>query len=92
MTNEAAMIWPPAAYIHRELKARGWTVQELAEAVNYGPSFFDNVLKCRKMTEWDARTLASAFDTSPELWLNLDKRWRDALESGEYVLVKEGQL
>jgi plasmid maintenance system antidote protein VapI len=83
-----AEIWPPRHFVEELMEQRGWTLKDLADEVGYGVKFFDYVMKCEPLREWDCRTLALAFGTSWEYWRNLDRGFRQALSSGQYHLLR----
>lgn len=80
---KVAEAFHPSEYIADELKARGWSVRDLAEAM---PG--DTEENHCAMTLYlavgpdnpglrigDANDLAAAFGTSADLWLNLERTW-----------------
>ncbi len=68
---------PPGAILKRELKARGWTQQDLAMMLDRPPQLVSEIIRGKKrITERTALELAEVFGTSPELWLNLESRYR----------------
>lgn len=83
MTNTIAP--HPSVYIKGELKARGWTLEQLAQRMpgtltinalslyiylEAGPTHTN----CR-LGEETAQALGQAFDVAPELFLNLEAAW-----------------
>ena len=68
---------PPGAILKRELKARGWTQRDLAMMLDRPPQLISEIVRGKKrITERTALELAEVFGTSPELWLNLESRYR----------------
>jgi plasmid maintenance system antidote protein VapI len=74
----------PIEYINEELKARGWDGPKLYEMmgknINLNMAEID-FLSLKNpaiyLGEGTAKKLSKAFGTSYELWLNLDKAWRE---------------
>lgn len=72
-----ARVVPPGQIIERELNARGWTQKDLAEIMGRPPQAINEIVRARKrITPETAYQLAEAFGTSPELWINLEARYR----------------
>lgn len=68
---------PPGQIIQRELDARGWTQKDLAEIMGRPPQAINEIVRTRKrITPETAHQLAEALGTSPELWINLESRYR----------------
>jgi len=68
---------PPGRIIERELDARGWTQKDLAEIMGRPPQAINEIIRARKrITPETAHQLAEAFGTSPELWINLEAKYR----------------
>ncbi len=62
------------AILKRELKARGWTEQELSRRIGRSPQVIREIIRGKmRITERLALELAEVFGTSAELWLNLGK-------------------
>ena len=83
MTGTRAAAFPPSEYVRDELEERGWSVADLAEAmgqpVRVGAEMLD---KRTAITTETARALSEALGTTPEVWLNLQTRYRLHWESG----------
>lgn len=83
-TREPAEAFCPADFIWDEMKARDWSINELARRMGGDPV----VNVCALELGWFARQkglligpemaaqLARAFGTSAELWLNMDAAWQ----------------
>jgi HTH-type transcriptional regulator/antitoxin HigA len=72
-----ARVVPPGRIIERELDARGWTQKDLAEIMGRPPQAINEIVRARKrITPETAYQLAEAFGTSPELWINLEAKYR----------------
>jgi HTH-type transcriptional regulator/antitoxin HigA len=79
-----ARIVPPGRIIERELEARGWTQKDLAEIMGRPPQAINEIVRGRKrITPETAHQLAEAFGTSPEVWINLESRYRLQLAGEE---------
>lgn len=78
MTNrKPAEVFPPGEFIRDELVARGWKQADLAEILNRPLPVVHGILSGKTgITPETARGLAAAFDTSAELWLNLESAYQ----------------
>lgn len=77
MSLKLAEVFPPGEFIKDALEERGWTQQDLADIMGRPLSAIsDLVTGKRGVTADTANGLAGAFDTSPELWLNLESKYR----------------
>lgn len=75
-----AEVFPPGEFIREELGERGWTQSDLAEIMGRPLPAVNQIIKGRRaITPETARELAAAFDTSAELWLNLESSYRLSL-------------
>lgn len=73
----AAEVFPPGDYIREELAERGWTQSDLADVLGRPLQLVsDIILDKRGITPETAKGLAEAFETSAQLWLNLDAAWQ----------------
>ena len=85
MRKIPAETFPPGNFIAEELEARGWTARDLAERM--GGDVAMNLLvvdmlvlapaKGMLLGKDTAAQLSSAFGTSSEFWLNLDRAWQE---------------
>ncbi|MCJ2530736.1 MAG: HigA family addiction module antitoxin [Candidatus Thermoplasmatota archaeon] len=67
----------PGEYIREELEARGWTQEDLARIIGRSqPKVNEIVTGKRAITTQTARELAGAFDTSAQLWMNLESAYQ----------------
>lgn len=74
-----AQVFPPGELLKDEIEARGWTQAGLAELMGEPAKYVRDIVSGRKrVTPAVADQLAEALDTSPELWLNLERTWRQA--------------
>jgi addiction module HigA family antidote len=81
-TSFPARAFPPGDFIREELEARGWTQADLAGILGRPLQTVNQIVNGRKrITEQTAVELASAFGTSPDLWLNLETSYRLSLVS-----------
>jgi len=72
-TITPAEAFPPGGYIREALEVRGWTQTDLAQIMNRPIQVVNQIINGKKaITPETAKELAEAFDTSPELWLNLE--------------------
>ena len=68
--------FPPGEFIRDFLDGRGWTEADLADALAWPAQRVNQLVRGEcGITESTAEGLASAFGTTPELWLNLDAAW-----------------
>lgn len=81
-----AEVFPVGVFLADELSARGWTIRDLAERMGGDADIIELALELLVRTpnpkmildDQTARGLAAALGTSKELWLRLDKTWRDS--------------
>jgi HTH-type transcriptional regulator / antitoxin HigA len=72
----------PGQYIKDFLEDRGWSQEELAELIDLSPKQLSQIINNKvRITIETARLLAKAFETSAELWINLDTQYRLSIES-----------
>jgi len=72
-----AEVFSPGEYIKDFLEGRGWTQNDLAEILGRPLQLVNEIiLDKRGITPETAKGLAQAFDTSAQLWLNLDAAWQ----------------
>jgi HTH-type transcriptional regulator/antitoxin HigA len=72
-----AETFPPGEYIDEELKARGWTQEDLARILGKPFQAVNAIINAKKeITPETALALGKAFGTSAELWLNLEAAYR----------------
>ena len=77
MARTAAHAFSPGEYPRDELEERGWTVAEFAEIIGQSTQAVSEFLDARKETTAEtAMTIAAALGTTPEVWLNLQTRYR----------------
>jgi len=67
----------PGRILERELEARGWTQRDLAAIMRRPPQAINEIVKgAKQIIPETALELAEAFETSPELWMNLEANYR----------------
>jgi HTH-type transcriptional regulator/antitoxin HigA len=67
---------PPGFFIREELEARGWTQRDLAYILGCPEQSVNIILSGKRgITPEMAKALAKAFDVSPELFINLQRRF-----------------
>ncbi|MDZ7727431.1 MAG: HigA family addiction module antitoxin [Dehalococcoidia bacterium] len=72
-----AEVFPPGEYIQDELDARGLTVDDLAGQLEESADAIRDLIAGRRaVTPALAQALATTFGTSPDVWLNLEARYR----------------
>lgn len=77
MSQTAAHAFPPGDYLCDELEVRGWTVSEFSEIVGRPIHAVSEILNAKKeITPETAIAIATALGTTPEVWLNLETRYR----------------
>jgi len=79
-----AEAFAPWEYVKEELEARGWSVRDFAERMDGDPDVNELAVELLRVEGLDcfmgetlARGLGHAFGTSWELWLNLERKWRE---------------
>jgi len=87
LASDLSFAVPPADYLREELSARGENVEDLAARTGL------SVLRLKAVVEGNetidltiAEALARHFDTSANLWLNLDRQYREALDAEKPML------
>ena len=72
-----AEVFSPGEYIKEFLEGRGWTQDDLAAILGRPLQLVNEIiLGKRGVTPETAKGLAEAFETSAQLWLNLDAAWQ----------------
>jgi HTH-type transcriptional regulator/antitoxin HigA len=91
-----ARVPSPGHIIRRELEARGWSQNDLAEIMGRPPQAISQIVQGRKqVTAETALQLAAAFGTSEEFWINLETRYRlhrKRQESNQAEIARKGKL
>ena len=77
MAQAPAHAFPPGEYLRDELEERGWTVTEFSEIIGRPIQAVSEILNAKKeITTETAMAIAAALGTTPEVWLNLQTRYR----------------
>ena len=75
-----AEVFPPGEFLRDELEERGWSQADLAQIMGRSTGMIAQIIGGKRMvTPETARDLAAAFDTTPELWLNLESAYQLSL-------------
>lgn len=90
---KSARIVHPGRIVLRYLEARQWAQKYLAEKINRPYQVVNELIQGKKaITAHTALDLAEAFETSPEMWLNLEMRYQLAKAQEErkmkYYIVR----
>ena len=81
-TFSAAEAFLPGEYILDFLDAKGWTQDDLAEVVGRSRTHINRLISGKTaINSGTANELADAFETSPELWMNLQTAFELAVVS-----------
>ncbi len=77
MIENRKALFAPGEYIQDELEARGWTQEAFAHILGRPLKTVNQIIKgVKRITPQTAQELAAAFDTTAELWLNLENTYR----------------
>ncbi len=77
MAQTPAHAFPPGEYLRDELEERGWTVTEFSEIIGRPIQAVSEILNAKKeITAETAMAISAALGTTPEVWLNLQTRYR----------------
>jgi HTH-type transcriptional regulator/antitoxin HigA len=72
-----AFVPPPGNIIKRELEARGWTQNDLADIMERPAQAISEIINgTKQITPETSIELSQAFGTTPEFWLNLEGNYR----------------
>jgi len=88
MEVKVAEVFPPSEFIKEEMEARGWDLDTLVKLTLLTKDCLYEVLEHNKrITPIVALGLSKAFDTSRELWMNLQKGYDESLRfpTGEKI-------
>ncbi|HEV8070313.1 MAG TPA: HigA family addiction module antitoxin [Planctomycetaceae bacterium] len=85
MTNRVSVEpFPPAGFIQKAMDAHGWTQDDLAQVMGRNRQTVMRLLNAQtSITPETAHELAQAFETSPEVWMNLQMSYELALAAKE---------
>ena len=74
---KAAKKFGPGYFIREQMEIRGWVQEELADVLGISPKHLSSILQDKQsLSIENAKKLSSAFNTSPQYWLNLDNDYR----------------
>jgi HTH-type transcriptional regulator / antitoxin HigA len=77
-----AQAFPPGEFIKEELEARGWSQQSLAEIMGRQTSVVSAIVNGKRAISLDIATeLSSAFGTSVDYWMNLEKSYQQFMRN-----------
>ena len=72
-----AEVFPPGEFLREELEARGWNQNDLADILGSYPRLVSEIITGKRaISPETAKKLAAAFDTSAQLWMNLESTYR----------------
>lgn len=78
---KAARKFGPGYFIREQMEIRGWVQEELADILGISTKHLSSILQDKQsLSIENAKKLSSAFNTSPQYWLNLDNDYRLWLE------------
>ncbi len=70
----------PGIILQREIEARGWTQNDLADMIGRPQQTISEIVRgTEQITPETALELSEAFGTSPEFWMNLETNYRLSL-------------
>lgn len=76
-TLKAAKKFGPGYYIKEQMQARGWVQAELAEILGVSTKHLSSIIQNKQaLSIENAKNLGLAFNTTPQLWLNIDNNYR----------------
>jgi HTH-type transcriptional regulator/antitoxin HigA len=89
-----AEAFPPGDYIKEELEERGWSQADLAEILGVNESVVSALINGKKaITPELAKGLSAAFETSAQVWMNLESSYRLFLaKSTDDVIGRKARL
>lgn len=80
--RDVAEAFPPGEILKDELEARGWTQDVLAEITNISAPVISNVINGKRAISVDiASSLAAAFGTTAQFWMNLETSYQLWMET-----------
>lgn len=84
-----AEVFPPGEFLKAELLSRGWSQVELSEILGRPPRVVSEIISAKRaITPETAKGLGAAFDTSPDLWMNLESSYQLSKTPFEYTKVR----
>jgi len=87
-------IFPPGDFIREELEERGWTQEVLAEVLGTSTRLVNEIITGKRaITPATAHALGEAFDTGPNVWMNLESTYRlDKVKTGDESIARRSTL
>jgi HTH-type transcriptional regulator/antitoxin HigA len=80
--RDVAEAFPPGEFIKDELEVRGWTQEDLAEITGMPAPVISNIINVKRAISPDAASsLAAAFGTTAQFWMNLETSYQLFSES-----------
>jgi HTH-type transcriptional regulator / antitoxin HigA len=80
--RDVAEAFPPGEILKDELEARGWTQDVLAEITNIPAPVISNIIHGKRAISVDiASSLAAAFGTTAQFWMNLETSYQLWIET-----------
>ncbi len=80
--RDVAEAFPPGEFIKDELEARGWTQEDLAEITGLASPVISNIINTKRAISPDvASSIAAAFGTTAQFWMNLETSYQLFTES-----------
>ena len=74
--RKPAEVFPPGEYLRDELAERGWTQTQFAKIIGRPMQTITGIINGKiRITAQTAKEIAAAFETSAELWMNLQKSY-----------------
>jgi len=78
-----AQVFPPGHFIREEMKARGWSLLNLAQLTRFIPDLlYDVIYHASPLFPGMAEAFAQLFSTSADYWLDLERAWREHEQGG----------
>lgn len=75
--RDVAEAFPPGEFIKDELEARGWTQEDLAEITGLASPVISNIINVKRAISPDvASSIAAAFGTTAQFWMNLETSYQ----------------
>jgi len=72
----------PGKILNRELEARDWTKNDLAEKMGYSVEIIEAILKGdQEITNAIANDLSKGLETSADVWIKLENNYRSELDN-----------
>jgi addiction module HigA family antidote len=79
-----AEVFPPGDFLKEELEARGWSVERFAKIADVSTGTVSSIIKGKvTINEHIAVCFSKALGTSADLWLNLERDYREVLQENK---------